>query len=130
MHASRRPAGSLGALAPVVSTGGTLVVVKWVNKPAKVLRVAKGLSALQAIVGGMIEYVAVPGKEFFLYANEDGLYQRLLPNVQVQGGVIVGTVVATKSDKMGNDVGFKTEREAQAAAKYLDTLAHPNPRPY
>jgi len=96
------------------------VLVKNVYEFEKVDYIEEGLEPLQKIVDGLIERVYVEELEkrnIILYANEDGLYRNLEPNVFMVDkeskrvvNVLVGNLVFVGTDNKGNDISLTTEQ--------------------
>ena len=73
------------------------------------------LSALQGVVGGYIETVhheALEENGITAWANEEGLYLSLSPNLVVYGQPIVGPVVFTGHNDEGETIGLTEDQEA------------------
>ena len=67
------------------------ILVVRVGQPAVVEEHPRSLEAMQGIVGGYIESVAM-GDGIFMTCNEEGKLQGLPPNFALPGDVIVGDV--------------------------------------
>lgn len=97
------------------------VVVKEPGKRAEVRMIDPGLSALQSLVGGYIEAIH-PWRDLRVHAylNEDGKRLGLAPNFRFGDDVVVGTVVFSKANASGDEVGFEDETEADEIARRVN----------
>jgi hypothetical protein len=80
------------------------------------------LAAMQFIVGGFVQKIPTGSDQFCMFANEDGLQQRLDPNPVASALAtayamysfdIVGTVVITGREKQGETTGLSDEQIRQ-----------------
>lgn len=102
------------------------VVVKAPGAKPETREVDNTLPALQALVGGYLELVRLNGEGLALdlYCNEEGRGLELDPNLHVRGyGVILGTVVVTRSDEESGDWIGLTEDDARAVSDALEVKA-------
>ena len=99
------------------------VVVMAPRKRAEIRTIPNTLQALSDIVGGYLEMVRVDGLHdgAYLYANEEGALQGLEENFSTAYGILCGTVVASASDRDGNEVGLSTVN-AERVRRTLDHL--------
>ena len=81
------------------------VVVKEPNKTPEVKEIEDTLEAMQEVVGGYIELVALPNKLDF-YVNEEGLIQGLPFNTHIRGNPVVGTIFAASRNSSGDTIGL------------------------
>lgn len=81
------------------------IVVKEPGKTPEVKEIDDTLEAMQEVVGGYIELVAMPNKLDF-YVNEDGIMQELPFNTHIRGLPVVGTVFAASRNSSGDTIGL------------------------
>jgi len=80
-----------------------LVLEPLSTRPARAALIEDSLAGMQGVVGGYIERVALV-EPFELYCNEDGLLQRLAPNLlasRLAGQLIVGRAFIARRDGEG-----------------------------
>jgi hypothetical protein len=87
------------------------------GKNPEVIEIENTLEAMQHIVGGLIQLVAVG--EFDLFVNEEGLILDLAYNRDVMGLPIVGPLFLSKADDEGETIGLNPD-EVQEALKLLE----------
>lgn len=94
------------------------VVVKEPNQPAHIATIDNMLRSLQAIVGGYVESIAVPGTpKLTMLVNEDGHRLNLQPNCMVPAWNtrVVGTIILVSAHtSLGGDFSSLTPDEAAA----------------
>ena len=88
-------------------------VVAEVGKEPEVREILDSLESMQAIVGGYIECIMMPGN-IDIYVNEEGTLMDLPFNRFVAGRPLVGNIFAVSHDKSGNCVSLNQ--------KQIDTL--------
>lgn len=87
------------------------------------------LDALQALVGGNIEYIALPDYDGLgLYCNDEGLLQGLTPSLQVGWHTICGPAVFVSLDDEGNVLGLADEDVADIV-DFIDLCELRDPSP-
>lgn len=86
------------------------------GKNPEVIEIENTLEAMQHIVGGLIQLVAVG--EFDLFVNEEGHLLDLAYNRDVMGLPIVGPLFISKADDEGETIGLNPD-EVQEALKLL-----------
>lgn len=105
------------------SIAGTIrVVVCRTGIRSETIEVANTLAALQEIVGGYVERIALPDG-CHLWINEegrvDGLPQNRMCPVPVFGMDLRGDIVVSRGNADGDEIGL-TAKEAQKWAKIMD----------
>lgn len=90
------------------NTGKIKVLVKKPGKLPEIKWLDNNLKTLQETVGGYIETVTLENG-LLLICNEDGKLQGLPPNIRIGGDVIVGTVIACRSDDEGELIDLTTD---------------------
>jgi hypothetical protein len=87
------------------------------------------LATLQALVGGYLEYVAIPDYDGLgFYCNEEGLLQGLAPSLQVGEATICGPVVFVSLDGEGGLAGL-TDDDADDVADIIALYESRDPSP-
>ena len=81
------------------------VLVVRVGEPAVVEELPRSLEAMQGLVGGYIESVAL-GDGIYMTCNEEGKLQGLAPNFALPGDVIVGNVFFCRINSEGDEASL------------------------
>jgi hypothetical protein len=101
------------------------VVVAAPHKPAITKTIPNTLEAMSQEVGGHIEIFRFDGlmdhHRIHCYIHEEGKLKGDSLNLVIPGDVIVGNIIASKSDSDGKEIGL-SEREAKFACLYLNNL--------
>lgn len=80
-------------------------VVAEVGKEPEVREITDSLESMQAIVGGYVECIMMPGN-IDIYINEEGRLMNLPFNRFVAGLPLVGNIFAVSRDKDGNCISL------------------------
>ncbi len=100
----------------VVAAPGASAVVKMIDNT---------LEAISSEVGGYLEMfrfeALMERHRIHCYIHEEGKLKGGKPNVAIPGDVIVGNIIASKSDSDGKEMGL-SESEAKFACLYLNHL--------
>jgi hypothetical protein len=89
-----------------------VVIVVQPGKGAVPQTIKNTLSAMQSLVGGLIERVPsrmVPQLTdlgVHVYVNENGKLENLAPNKFVRGDILLGPMVLSMADEEGDEIGF------------------------
>ncbi len=104
------------------------LLVKEPNKKPYIKEVEHTLENLQAIVGGFIECVEMPGAENIdIYLNEEGKLDQLPGNMWIAGrdDCIVGTCyMVGYVPETGENISL-TDKQIKICEKYCDTFSLP-----
>ena len=84
-------------------------VVAEVGKEPEVREILDSLESMQAIVGGYIECIMMPGN-IDIYINEEGRLMNLPFNRFVAGLPLVGNIFAVSRDKDGNCISLNQKQ--------------------
>lgn len=105
---------------------GITVLLKKVGQKPVVFEREPGLKASQALVGGLIQEIAIHGTDLILVCNEEGTLLWLPLNFYWFGGSpIVGDVFVTKYGNKGEYEDLTLE-DVMLATKVLGWTNHPS----
>ena len=99
------------------------VVSKRPGLPATVVTIENTYEGMKVLLDGGTYCGIWLNGEIAGYCDDDGLSKGLPPNVAINGQTIVGPIVFSKSNRKGEDVGYKTLEAALTVCRFLDDAA-------